>query len=308
MIIIFGATGFIGQHLTNKCIESNFSVLAIGRNFKSSLFEHNLITKMKVSEFISLNEEELNVIYNDCKAFFYLAGNSVPSRYANCPEEEIEINIPMLMRISKNFANLARKNSVFIYSSSAGMIYASSNEIKNEDSILAPISSYGFTKQVSENVLEFNSRVYNLKYCILRISNPIGVWQNNPYQGVVASLIRAMKNDSAFILYGNGEQKRDFIDADELSEGMLEVVNHYNNNCNFESTIYNIGSGVSYSINEVIKIIENTSGKKIKINKVNARDIDLIDVNINCDKVYKDTKWKATRDLADILSDLISLG
>ncbi|GAB6945365.1 NAD-dependent epimerase/dehydratase family protein [Vulcanisaeta sp. JCM 14467] len=148
----------------------------------------------------------------------------------------------------------------------AGLIYLSSaavygNPVKlpiPEDHPINPQSPYGLSKYLGELVIRHFGEVYGLRYVILRLFNVYGPGQNPAYAGVIASFIeRALRNEP-LVIYGDGEQTRDFIYVGDVAEIVLRIIE----GGLFDNNTYNVGTGRPTTINELARIVMEVLGKK----------------------------------------------
>ena len=97
-------------------------------------------------------------------------------------------------------------------------------------------------------------RSYETKSIGLRFFSVYGPNERSKgrYANLISQFLWDMKEDTSPIIYGNGEQRRDFIYVDDVVKGLLKAFNS-----NIKNEIYNIGTGISYSLNEVVEIINN---------------------------------------------------
>ena len=147
------------------------------------------------------------------------------------------------------------KDIVFI--SSSGAIYGNHIGVKhaeNEDSF--PISSYGIVKLAIEKYIHLFSKRNNLSYLILRLSNPYGPYHNSTKQGIINIAINKSINRDVLTVWGDGSNKKDYIFVGDFIQILMRLIDK-----NVSNEIINIGSGYSYSINEIlnkVKLIESS--------------------------------------------------
>ena len=129
-------------------------------------------------------------------------------------------------------------------------IFSSSAAVNDGD----PKSPYGLHKYMSELECKLYSTLYNLDTICLRYYNVYS--KDQPFAGsystVISSWMEALRNDTALITYGDGEQTRDFIHVDDIVSANLFCLNYP---VNFKGKSYDIGSGQSVSLNFIKKII-----------------------------------------------------
>lgn len=125
----------------------------------------------------------------------------------------------------------------------------------DEDHPTRPLSPYGLSKLIGEQVVDLFSRVYGLEYVVLRLFNVYGPGQTSAYAGVITRFVARVKANLPPIIYGDGEQTRDFVNVRDVC-GAVElalVTDHVNE-------IYNIGSGAATRIKDLAKLVTKLAG------------------------------------------------
>lgn len=243
-IILLGSSGFIGKSLIPKLTVEGFSV-------KPMIF-HNSINH--IDEFCGniLEPTILDSILNKNDIVVNLIG-----QYTNNDSNFIDINIKGSLNLlnsclQKNVKKIILISTINVYGNSL-------NKASNEDSELLPQTNYGLIKLLTEKLYQQFSKTYNLDIVILRMSNLFGP---NKKAGYVSSLINSVIHPTQNIVaYNNGNQLRDILFIDDAIDGIIKSIKKPLTGFN----IFNISSGCKYSINEVIKEIENISNQKLNI-------------------------------------------
>ncbi len=148
-----------------------------------------------------------------------------------------------------------------------------------------------------EKYLLLYNELYGLKYTILRPSNPYGPGQN-PYgqQGVIMNFLGKILRNESIEIWGNGAVVRDYIYIDDLVEAIIGIMTSENES---KSDIYNIGTGIGYSLNEIVEIIRKTIKKEIQIKYFPGRKIDEEKVILNSDKIARQILWRPQTNIAE---------
>jgi UDP-glucose 4-epimerase len=283
-ILIIGGSGFIGSNLVNKYIKMGCKVSILDRLDKNrkianenvkfyygNLYDEKLIESILVEE---------NIDHS-----IHLASKLLPSsdliEYINEVEFIIKPTIKMLPIFSKY-------NVKLIYFSSGGAIYGR-NKLKSisENENTEPITYYGMSKLVLEEAIKFENRKSNLSYLIFRPSNPYGMGQDfNKNQGLIGTSINNILNNKKITIWGDGSVVRDYIFIDDLVNIAYKIIDLGENNETF-----NIGSGVGYSVSEILDILKKVSCSDFEVVNGNARIIDVEHIVLDVKKslsIYKD--------------------
>ena len=167
----------------------------------------------------------------------------------------------------------AQRQVKFVYFSSGGTIYGTRTDMTPfvETDPMAPISYYGWSKQMMENSILYVHRTAGLKYLILRPSNPYGHGQNiHARQGLIAVAMGKILAAEPIEVWGNGSNIRDYIYIDDLAEAVVLLLEK-----NVYNTTVNIGSGEGASINDIIHILRDVVEEEVKVDYKPARSVDV---------------------------------
>lgn len=298
MIIIIGGTGFIGKHLCCAIQKSGKKAICYSNNPDIEfLSENSPSTKGRpISKLFADNE---NNILEEAQAVIYLASRSYPALINNSASFEVENNIRPAIKAFDHILSLNNKAKI-IYLSSGGTIYGSGHTIPiKESSPLKPSTPYSFGKIAIEQYLQLLNASKNIDYTILRASNPVGKWHANPRQGFIGASITNIKLGKPLEIFGDGETIRDYIDADELSSAIIKIVDNHDASKN---KIWNIGSGIGASLNDIATNLKKITGSDFQVNYTASRNVDLRYNVLDCSKISKELNWKSELILNDILS------
>lgn len=167
----------------------------------------------------------------------------------------------------------ARKSIKFVYFSSGGTVYGNRTEMTpfKETDAMAPISYYGWSKQMMENSILYVHRTAGLKYLILRPSNPYGHGQNiHAKQGLIAVALGKIFAGEPITVWGDGSNVRDYIYIDDLAKAVIQLLKK--EVCN---TTINIGSGQGTSINDIIDVLKSVVSEDVKVDYLPSRSVDV---------------------------------
>lgn len=269
--LIFGGGGFIGSHICDGLLNNNYNVTIFDKqNFNRKNIEHN-IGKVKIIEGDFNNEIDLHDSITDIDVIFHLISSTLPSTSNDNPVYDVETNLISTLKLLE----ITRKSKVkkIIFISSGGTVYGipQKNLIK-ENHPLNPICSYGIVKKTIEDYLRMYNYLYGIDYYIFRLSNPFGERQN-PFisQGAVAVFIWKIMNNKKIEIWGDGSTVRDYIYIKDVVRPIVKSLELNQN----RYRVFNIGSGVGYTLNYLIKTIETTVKKKAIIEYKDTRNIDV---------------------------------
>lgn len=284
-ILILGADGFIGSNLIESLLrEKKYQLVAfdlfkdgVSRNLESCRDE------IKIIPGNFLNKEDIKKALKGVSFAFHFISLTTPGSSVDDPLIDVDTNIRGTISLLDECVHAKVKKVIF--SSSGGAIYGNQEkETCSETDRTNPISPYAISKLTIEKYLEYYKIHHGLDYLVLRYSNPYGPRQNIVgSQGIIPIFLNLVKKNKPITIFGDGENIRDYIyidDAINMTKLIFEDKTRYN--------LYNIGSGNGFSINEVIKIMEEVVGKKIKVNRQPSRDIDVEKILLNTKRIFNE--------------------
>ena len=271
---IIGSEGFIGRELIKKVSSKDSNnIYCFGRELKSK-FNHLKYEK------IDLNDIQKNkLILDSFDLIYYLASATIPASSFNNPLTDINLNlIPFL-----NFLEAIKSSNVkkIVFTSSGGTIYGASNKIIKENSTKNPESPHGIVKLTMEHFLEYNLKKTGINYNIFRISNTYGENQNiSKGLGLINTILEKAILKKQIEIFGDGSFKRNYIYNKDVAKALSNVADQ-----DLEtSEIYNLASSQSYSVNEVLELIQETIKEPLDVKYVNSRKSDLKSILIDNSK------------------------
>ncbi|OOC63685.1 NAD-dependent epimerase/dehydratase family protein [Paenibacillus ihbetae] len=245
-ILVTGGAGFIGSHVVDELIRLGHNVMIADNLVRGN--EANINTKAHF-ELIDVRSHEIEVLFESFKpeiVYHFAAQISVQSSMEN-PLHDADVNILGTLRILEACAK--HKVRKIIYPSSAA-IYGSPEQLPIEENDRKNgESNYALSKYFPEKYIELFSKIYGMEYTILRYSNVYGPRQSHVGEGGVISIFMDnFINRTDSIIYGDGEQTRDFIYIKDVVKANIQCLTRGRN------TIYNISSMSRTSINELYRL------------------------------------------------------
>lgn len=256
-IAIAGGLGFIGSAVTRRALCAGHDVAILTRS--NSLNHIKIHSRLNVlSAHDPGQKQEWLSIVSASDAVICAIGGGGPSKAMQEPQEEVSLNLVPAVRILHECVSSNAKK--FILISSAGTVYGETPfDPATEDYRLNPAGLYGATKASQEMYTKAICAKSQVKALIVRLSNPYGPWQLPGYgQGLVANALRALSSQSVFKVWGTGDEKRDYIYIDDAADALVRLCEP-----EFEGT-YNVSSGSSVSTMDILDLLEQLTGKKIK--------------------------------------------
>jgi UDP-glucose 4-epimerase len=283
-VLLLGGAGFIGTNLAEYFVKQNVEIFVFDRkesnweNVKQFVPESNII----FGDFNDL--DSLNDLLENHKIdiVVHLIASIIPETTIEKVVNELNQNLVNTIYLLEKMRQSGINKLVFF--SSGGTVYGNNSQaVNSENSQTVPINSYGWTKLCIEKYIQMQSYRYGLQYLIVRPSNPYGRYQNIfGRQGLIAVTLGKVLNGQPIEIWGDGSVIRDYIFVEDLSRIVFELIQK-----NRWNEIYNIGSGIGTSINDVIDTIESVIGNKLIRKYKDARTIDFPVNILNNTKLYE---------------------
>src|SRR5688572_22707222 len=259
--VVTGGAGFIGSHITEELVRRDHSVVVL--DDLSSGKQANLSQLAGKFEFVNGSICDLDAVASACRGADYVihlaARTSVPRSVLE-PIQTNHINIDGTLNVLIAARDAKVKRVVFAASSSA---YGETAELPKRESMPpSPISPYGVTKLVGELYAQVCGRIYGLESVSLRFFNVFGPRQDptSQYSGVLSRFITALLTAKQPVVYGDGEQSRDFTYVANVVDASLRACEA----AGASGKVFNVGTGTRFTLNETLALLEKISGRNIK--------------------------------------------
>ncbi|KUO64431.1 MAG: UDP-glucose 4-epimerase [Gracilibacter sp. BRH_c7a] len=321
-ILVTGGAGFIGSHTCVELLNAGYEIIVVDNliNSKPEVIQKiKQITQrdFKFYQADLLNRSELEAIFesNTIDAVIHFAGLKAVGESVEIPLRYYHNNVSGTIILCETMAHYNVKRMVF---SSSATIYGDPQSVPiKEDFPLSTTNPYGSTKLMIENILQdlyLSDKEWSIS--LLRYFNPIGAHKsgligedpkgipNNlmPYIVRVASgkleTLSIFGNDYPTI---DGTGVRDYIHVVDLSLGHLDALKKIMLTKGINS--YNLGTGKGYSVLEVIRAFEISTGQKVNSKITHRRPGDIAECYADPSKAKIELGWTASRDLYEMCLD-----
>lgn len=284
-ILLLGGAGFIGSNIVKHLAQRVDGVICILEPEFATLHRLTGVSvKVIRGELSNLDEVKAVILDNKIDTIVHLVSTLIPGSCFDDYQREFTNVIYPSVRLME-FCCV--QNIKFVYFSSGGTIYGDrKGEVIpfNEKDPMAPISFYGWSKQIMENSILFMHRTQKLKYIIMRPSNPYGKGQNlNGKQGLIAVALGKILAGECVEIWGDGSSVRDYIYIDDLGCAIADILTDER----IENETLNIGSGVGYSVNEIIANLQEIVNEEVKVKYIAARQVDVSSVVLDTLKLRR---------------------
>ncbi len=321
-ILITGGAGYIGTHTCVELLSSNYDIVVVDNLCKSKPEALNRLKEITGKGFTFyevdiLEREALEKVFieNDIEVVIHFAGLKSVCESAELPLSYYHNNIIGTIILCEVMLKYNVKKMVF---SSSAAVYGIPQKLPiSEDSVLIPKNPYGRTKLVIEEMLrDICASDNSWSITILRYFNPIGAHESGRIgedpNGIPNNLmpyitqVAAGKREKLYV-FGNdydthdGTGIRDYIHVVDLAKGHLKALEKIMSSKGID--VYNLGTGVGYSVLDVIKCFEKVIGQKVPYVITGRRLGDIDKCYADPSKAYIELGWKAEKNLEDMCRD-----
>lgn len=260
-VLVTGGAGFIGSNITEGLIRKGYEIRVLDNLFMGSLKNLEMVKdKIEIVQGDLRDEKLLKEITNDVDFILNQAAASSSPMFKKDIKSSVAVNVEGFI----NVLEAARINNVkrVVYASTSS-IYGNSPPPLREDMKVEPPNFYAATKFMNEHLALLYSQEYGLETVGLRYMSVYGPHEESKtiFANLASQFLWAMKKGEEIVIYGDGEQTRDFtfvedvVAANILSmEAKLEK----------KGEIFNVGTGIAVSLNEMIKILNRLLSKNVK--------------------------------------------
>jgi UDP-glucose 4-epimerase len=259
MILITGGAGFIGSNLAEELLKQGYDVRVLD-NFDTGTMENLKDLHVDVVKGDIRDSEMVKKALDGVEQIYHQAALGSVPRSIRDPLSTTEVNITGTL----NILSAARDSGVekIVYASSSS-VYAGVEELpKREKMRLVPTSIYGATKIANELYFKVFHEIHGMKSVGLRYFNVFGPKQSpdSEYAAAIPKFIKMIMNDERPVVFGDGEQTRDFTFVKDVVKANLLAMKATKS----DGSAYNVAGGKQISLNSVIEMINEALGKRIE--------------------------------------------
>ena len=296
-ILVTGACGFIGSSFVHLLSKKNIEYVIVDKMTYAGKMS-NLPKGFNLKQY-DINDITIDTIGNDYDYIVHFAAESHVDNSILNGAPFVQTNVVgtyNMIELAKQMPNL--KKFVHI---STDEVYGDVNDLNvdetNEECQLHGSSYYSATKASSDLLVQAAGRTYGLPYLITRTCNNFGERQDN--EKFLPTIIRKIQNDEPIPVYGDGEQIREWIWADDNCEMIFELMQH-------ENGVWNIGSSDRYTNNQIVNMIAQKLNKDIKWEYVEDRKGHDRKYALDNSKLKEKGYMKTTKNLDHYLDEQIN--
>ncbi|UOE93819.1 GDP-mannose 4,6-dehydratase [Alkalihalobacillus sp. LMS39] len=303
-VLVTGGAGFIGSHVVDHLVNQGKEVIIVD-NLSTGKLEY-----VNQSELVSFYEvditekeklEDVFFTHQGIASIIHLAAQSKVGPSVENPILDATINIDGTIHVLE----FARKYGIqtFIYASSAAVYGPVETLPIKEEEKLQPLSPYGVSKLAAEEYIKAYGRLYGFDVFALRFANVYGPRQSVATEaGVITIFIDQLLADKQVVVYGDGEQTRDFVYVEDVAKAVLRCLLY---DGKLDEMVFNVSTNTETSVASLLQIICNEIGVTYTPQFEEERPGDIKESYLANDKLKSSLGWKPTVSLEQGLEKTI---
>lgn len=285
--VILGGGGFIGSHIVDALVVQGYRVRVFEqKNINTRNIAH-MLGRIELMQGDFFNEDDLCRALVGMDVVVHLVSTTLPQSSNDDMAYDIETNVIGTIRL----LNLVKQIGIrkIIFASSGGTVYGVSQfQPITETHPTTPICSHGIVKLAIEKYLHLYHHLYGVDYAVLRFANPYGDRQEPMVgQGAITTFLWQILKGKPISIWGDGSVARDYFYISDLASAVLAAIER-----DTPSKIYNVASGVSHSLNELISIMQAITGRTPIIQYSVARKLDVPTNVLDISLARKELLWQ----------------
>jgi UDP-glucose 4-epimerase len=305
-VLVTGGAGYIGAHVAAELLKSGYSI-RIYDDFSNGLHRRVDGKFRDIVEGDMLDRAKLLAALDGIDAVIHLAAKKSVEESVKDPLKYYENNVGGTLNLLGAMA--AKGVKQLVYSSSAAVYSPNDKEAVLEDDPTAPLSPYGASKLLAEQLISSVGSAEQISNISLRYFNVVGSniaeFGDNSKDNLVPKVFLALKNGKRPQIYGtdyptpDGTCIRDYIHVQDLALAHLAALKKVESG--YISQVYNVGSGKGYSVKEMMDQISKSIGRDINPELSQARAGDSPKLIASIDKIKEQLGWSPKASLEEMI-------
>jgi UDP-glucose 4-epimerase len=291
-VLITGAAGFIGSHLTDAVAARGDEVTVVddlSRGRMARLDGHTVLHKLSITD-----SGPLTTLARQARPelIFHLAGQSDIGASVAAPADDAQANVAGTVNVLEAARSVGAR---VLFCSTGGALYGKDAPIPSlEDVLPLPESPFGVAKYCAEQYISLYNRLHGCTHAILRLASVYGPRQDPAGEsGVIPDFCARVLAGQRPVIYGDGMQTRDYVYISDAVAGLVAAADKG------RPGTWNFGSGTETSVLRLARLIAETAGRPVEPEFAPARPGDLQRSALAADRAERDLGWKPSVSLAD---------
>ena len=304
-VLVIGGAGYIGAHVAHDLISSGYEVRILD-DFSNGL-ESRVAGIQDIHRADVLDRKAVFAAMKGVDSVIHLAAKKAVGESVENPLKYYDNNVGGILNVLAAMSAEGVKRIVF---SSTAAVYAPNDKDSiSEDDPTIPLSPYGATKLLSEEIITAVGRAEHFSSISLRYFNVVGAGADhlgdNSRDNLVPNVFQALEEGKSPEIFGDdyptpdGTCIRDYIHVSDLSKSHLAALTAIENEELHE--VFNVGSGSGYSVQEVIGQIEQSIGRSTHAKTVGRRAGDTPKLIAGVEKIRRELGWKPEKSLKEMI-------
>lgn len=287
--LVTGGAGFIGSNLVRALLEKGFAVRVLD-NFATGRHENLEDCKDQVEICVGdlRDKDALFDAMLGVRCVFHLGALPSVARSVKDPKSTHDVNVTGTLNVLLAARETGTQRVVF---SSSSSVYGDTVELPKRESMRPlPLSPYALSKLTGEHYLRIFHALYGLQTFSLRYFNVFGPRQDpaSHYAAVIPLFIDALQSDRSPVIFGDGEQTRDFTYVDNVVAGNLACMEAPPEAA---GEVYNLACGTRTSINELYRLLAEALGVRLPPRYEPPRDGEVRDSQADATRAMEKLGW-----------------
>lgn len=265
-VLITGGAGFIGSHIAEACLRAGDAVWIVDDLSSGRLTNVPADTRF---EQLDIRDARLADVFRAAGGFDIISHHAaqIDVRVSVAdPRRDAGINIDGFLNLTE--CALRYGCGRFVFVSSGGVVYGEPELRPTPESApKRPLSPYGVSKLAGEQYLHYYANVHGLDYVAVRYSNVYGPRQDpHGEAGVVAIFSTRIDAGSEVVVFGDGEQTRDYVYVGDVAAANLLVATaELPAPADLDARAFNVATGVATSVNELARTLMSAAGREVPV-------------------------------------------
>jgi UDP-glucose 4-epimerase len=283
-VLVTGGAGFIGSHVADRLIGEGYEVSVVDDLSAGKWENVNPLTRFHQ---VDIGSTELARVFDaeQPEVVVHLAAQASVTVSVADPLRDAATNILGSLNLLVNCVRTGARKVVYV--STGGALYGEPEYLPcDEEHPIHPLSPYGVSKHTVEHYLFVYQQVHGLSYTVLRLANVYGPRQD-PFgeAGVVAIFTQRMLDGEQAVIYGNGEQERDFVYVEDCARAAALAISRG------DGQAYNIGCGEGITINWLFAMMKSITGYTLPAQYDPPRAGDIFRSYLDAAKAKRELEW-----------------
>ena len=279
--VVTGGAGFIGSHVVDALVARGDEVLVLDDLSTGRRDWVNAAAELRVHDIREPYDLEVDVV-------FHLAAQADVGTSMERPGFDAEVNVVGTVNTLEAARGCA---AAVVFSSTGGAIYGDVERPATEDTPRRPVSAYGIAKLAAEAYLEGWNRIHGTRHSVLRFANVYGPRQSAALEGGVVSIfMERLRTGEETLVFGDGEQTRDYVYVGDVVEAVLASVGR--------GGVYNVGTGAETTVNELHRLCADVAGVDREPRHLEPRAGDARRSVLDASFAERELGWRARTPLA----------